>query len=66
MGDAVPCKEGNSISVKLEKAVPGSILNVYTERGAKMQETINDAAYKKEIPMEDRLFYRVEVWKTQN
>jgi hypothetical protein len=66
MGDKVPYKKGKTINIELDKASPGSILKVYTERGAEIEKTIDKADFKLNVPMEERVFYRVEVWKSQS
>lgn len=66
MGDTVPFKEGQKIKLKVTGLEPGNIIKIISEKGSESEETASGAEFEKEWPMEDRLFYRVEVWKHDN
>jgi predicted metal-dependent phosphoesterase TrpH len=66
MGDTVQYRKGKAINIELSKVSPGSTLKVYTELGTEIVKTIDESNYKIKIPMEERVFYRIELWKNQN
>lgn len=69
MGDTVEFTDKKSVSLKIDRLASNSIIKVYSDKGLEHEEKYNDAkssAYQKELAMNGRTFYRVEIWTSSN
>lgn len=62
MGDIIP-KNNKEIQLDITALQSGNIIKIYTDKGLEKEEVASSENYSLEIPVEDRLFYRVEIWQ---
>lgn len=65
MGDTVRYTEGGVVTATLALLAPGSTVRVYSQRGLEHELKAVEPSMMIELPMDDRHFYRVEVWDAQ-
>jgi predicted metal-dependent phosphoesterase TrpH len=61
MGETVPYKENKEIHINVSNLLSGDEVEIISDNGSEYKESVSGDNFSKKMPMEKRMFYRVEV-----